>query len=127
MLIRKYSRIEDEGKLMRMIDAEEGWDYANETLADNYKKALETSITYVAYQEDDLCGYSRSLNDFGEYIYVFDLLVKPSYRGMEIGRKLLECIYKDYPSQVVYVLSDEDGYYDKLNYKRVGSIFKVPC
>lgn len=126
MQIRKYNRIDDEGKLMKMIDAEEGWDYTNETLAEKYKVALETSITYVAYQGDDLCGYSRSLNDFGEYIYVCDLLVKPAYRGKEIGRKLMECIYKDFPNQVVYVMSDEDGYYDKVNYKRIGSIFEVP-
>lgn len=126
MQIRKYNRINDEGKLMKMIDVEEGWDYANETLAEKYKVALETSITYVAYQGEDLCGYSRSLNDFGEYIYVCDLLVQPDYRGKEIGRKLMECIYKDYPNQVVYVMSDEDGYYDKVNYKRIGSIFEVP-
>ncbi len=24
-------------------------------------------------------------------------------------------------------LSDEDGYYDKVNYKRIGSIFEVQC
>lgn len=78
--------------------------------------ALETSITYVAYQEDVLCGYSRSLNDFGEYIYVCDLLVMQAYRGKETGRKLMECIYRDYPDQVVYVMSDVDGYYEKVHY-----------
>ena len=127
MQIRKYNKISDESKLMKMIDEEEGWDYANETLAEKYKVALETSVTYVAYQDDILCGYSRSLNDFGEYIYVCDLLVMPAYRGKEIGRKLMECIYKDYPNQVVYVMSDVDGYYEKVDYKRIGSIFEVPC
>jgi ribosomal protein S18 acetylase RimI-like enzyme len=126
MQIRKYNKITDESKLMKMIGDEEGWDYANETLAVKYKVALETSITYVAYQEDILCGYSRSLNDFGEYIYVCDLLVMPLYRGKEIGKKLMECIYKDYPNQVVFVMSDVDGYYEKVNYKRIGSIFEVP-
>ena len=70
MQIRKYNKITDESKLMNMIDEEEGWDYANGTLAEKYKVALESSITYIAYQEEVLCGYSRSLNDFGEYIYV---------------------------------------------------------
>lgn len=37
-----------------------------------------------------LCGYSRSLDDFGEYIYVCDFLVMPAYRGKGIGRKLME-------------------------------------
>lgn len=126
MQIRKYYKIIDEDKIMKMIKNEEGWDYANEILSERYKVALETSITYVAYEEDILCGYSRSLNDFNEYIYVCDLLVMPAYRGKEIGRKLMECIYKDFPDQVVYVMSDVDGYYEKVDYKRIGSIFEVP-
>jgi ribosomal protein S18 acetylase RimI-like enzyme len=126
MQIRKYNKLTDESKLMKMIEDEEGWDYANDTLAEKYKAALETSITYVAFQDDEIIGYSRSLDDFGEYIYVCDLLVKPAYRGKEIGRKLMECIYKDYPDQIVYVMSDVDGYYDKVGYKQIGSIFEVP-
>lgn len=126
MQIRKYNKTIDEDKLMQMIREEEGWDYADESLADKYKLALETSVTYVAYQDDDLCGFSRSLDDAGFYIYVCDLLVKPAFRGKELGKKLMECLHKDYPNQVVYVMSDEDGYYEKIGYECVGSIFEVP-
>src|SRR5574344_2550076 len=90
MIIRRYNKATDESKVMQMISEEEGWDYANENLAEKYKVALETSITYVACQDDVLCGYSRSLDDFGEYIYVCDLLVMPAYRGKWVGRKLME-------------------------------------
>ena len=127
MQIRKYNRATDESKLMKMIHDEEGWDYANENLADKYKAALETSITYVACHGDVLCGYSRSLNDFGEYIYICDLLVMPAYRGQGIGRQLMESISRDYPHEVVYVMSGVDEYYEKLGYKRAGSIFEIPC
>ena len=127
MIIRRYDKTIDEIKLMKMIENEEGWNYANESLAERYKVALESSITYVAYQDDVLCGYSRSLNDFDEYIYVCDLLVAPAYRGNEIGRKLMEYIYNDYPNQTVYVLSGVDEYYEKVDYKREGTIFEVPC
>lgn len=125
MQIRKYNRATDESKLMKMIHDEEGWDYANENLADKYKAALETSITYVACHGDVLCGYSRSLNDFGEYIYICDLLVMPAYRGQGIGRQLMKCISGDYPHEVVYVMSGVDEYYEKLGYKRAGSIFEL--
>lgn len=126
MQIRKYNKLTDEIKLMQMIREEEGWDYADGIMAEKYKKALESSITYVAYQEDVLCGYSRSLDDCGFYIYVCDLLVKPIFRGKEIGRKLMECLYQDYPDQTVYVMSDVDQYYEKVSYNRIGSIFEVP-
>ena len=126
MQIRKYNRLTDEDKLMKMIEDEDGWDYAHESMAERYKATLESSVTYVACEGDVLCGYSRSLDDFGEYIYVCDLLVAPAYRGKELGRKLVECICQDYPGQVVYVMSDVDGYYEKVDYKRAGSIFEVP-
>src|SRR5574344_1125249 len=125
MIIRRYNKATDESKVMQMISEEEGWDYANENLAEKYKVALETSITYVACQDDVLCGYSRSLYDFGEYIYVCDLLVMPAYRGKGVGRKLMECLHQDYPHQEVYVMSGVDEYYAKLGYKRIGSIFEV--
>ncbi len=38
----------------------------------------------------------------------------------------MECIYADYPGQVVYVMSDVDEYYKKLGYQRAGSVFEVP-
>ncbi|MCK9629743.1 MAG: GNAT family N-acetyltransferase [Bacteroidales bacterium] len=123
--IRKYTKSEDEAELMQMILDEDGWDYADENLSEKYKSALETSITYVAYKNNVLCGYSRSLEDFGTYIYICDLLVKPDCRGGEIGRKLMECIRQDYPNRIVYVMSGVDGYYEKLGYKRVGSIFEL--
>jgi hypothetical protein len=37
----------------------------------------------------------------------------------------MECIYEDYPEQIVYVMSDVDKYYDKLGYRCEGSIFEV--
>jgi GNAT superfamily N-acetyltransferase len=126
MFIRKYIKTTDELQLMKMIDDEDGWDYASKSMAKNYAIALESSITYVASEGDVLCGYSRSLDDCGFYIYVCDLLVRPDYRGKDIGRKLMECLYKDYPNHVVYVMSDVDGYYEKVDFKRVGSIYEVP-
>ncbi|MEA5007085.1 MAG: GNAT family N-acetyltransferase [Rikenellaceae bacterium] len=123
--IRKYKKSDDEAALMQMILDEDGWDYADENLSEKYKSALETSITYVAYKDNVLCGYSRSLEDFGTYIYVCDLLVKPDCRGEETGRKLMECIHQDYPDRIVYVMSGVDGYYEKLGYKRAGSIFEL--
>lgn len=125
MIIRRYNKFLDESKVMEMIALEEGWDYSNEEMSDKYKKALEISITYVAYENDEVCGYSRSLNDCGFYIYVCDLLVKPKFRGMHLGRKLMECLYCDFPGQVVYVMSDVDKYYEKVGFEKAGSVFLV--
>ena len=126
MEIRLYNKALDEAQLMKMIENEEGWTYWEAHISERYRRALENSITYVAYEKGILCGYSRSLEDFGLYVYVCDLLVRPEYRGKDIGRKLMECIYADYPGQVVYVMSGVDEYYKKLGYQRAGSVFEVP-
>ena len=126
MQIRRYNKIIDEEKLIKMIEDEEGWDYAEKGTVEKYKIALGSSVTYVAYDGDVLCGFSRSLDDYGFYIYVCDLLVVQASRGKGIGSKLMEYLYRDYPSHVVYVMSDVDDYYEKIHYKRIGSIFEVP-
>lgn len=127
MEIRKYDKAKDEEKLMKLIE-NEGLEWAcywADDYSEKYRAALEKSITYVAYEEDVLCGYSRSLDDCGFYIYVCDLLVRPDHRGKNIGRRLMECIYKDYPDQIVFVMSDVDEYYKKIGYRREGSIYEV--
>lgn len=127
MKIRRYDRAADEDKLMAML-MEQGdeWScYWAEDKRKRYQEALARSITYVCYDDDVLCGYSRSLDDCGFYVYVCDLLVKPGYRGRSLGRQLMECIYTEYPGQTVYVMSDVDEYYVKQGYHREGSVFEV--
>lgn len=121
--IRKYNPTIDYENLMKLVQSEgEEWeDYLNPI----YRKALESSITYVALIGEELCGYSRSLSDSGLFIWVIDLLVNKNRRGLSIGKRLMECILTDFPDIDVYVMSDVDPYYDKLGYEKEGSIFKV--
>lgn len=127
MEIRKYNKGIDETRLMDLIRNEgEEWScYWNDEASQQYRDALFHSITYVAIEGENLLGYSRSLDDNGFYIYVCDLLVGEKHRGQGMGRKLMEVLCEDYPDRTVYVMSDEDGYYEKLGYDREGSVFVV--
>lgn len=58
-------------------------------------------------------------------VYIYDLLVRKSYRGRQLGKTLMERVCQDFPSQTIYVMSDVDPYYEKLGYRREGSIFEV--
>lgn len=122
-----YRKADDEERLMKMIEDEgEEWAcYSAGHFSEQYRAALESSITYVAYEGGTLCGYARSLEDCGFYVYVCDLLVMPKYRGKSIGRKLTQRICADYPEHKVYVMSDVDEYYQKQGYRREGSVFEV--
>jgi len=127
MIIRRYDKVTDAGSLMEMLISEgDEWScYWATEHSDDYLSALDQSITYVASENEEICGFSRSLNDCGFYIYVCDLLVKPAYRGKNLGRALMECLYNDFPSQTVFVMSDVDEYYQKQAYRKEGSVFVV--
>ena len=125
MEIERYDKLRDETKLLKIIENEEGWTYTEKDLFEKYKSALEKSITYVAYDGENLFGYSRSINDFDLYIYICDLLVTSDYRGQGIGKKLMECVQNDYKDFTIYVMSGVDEYYEKLGYKREGAIFEI--
>jgi predicted N-acetyltransferase YhbS len=53
------------------------------------------------------------------------LLVRKTHRGKQIGKALMERVLKDFLNQAIYVMSDVDPYYEKLGYRREGSIFEV--
>jgi len=124
--IRKYRR-EDVGNVMKIIELEgEEWaDYWKPNKADMYRNALENSITYVADKNGEICGYSRSIDDYACEIIVVDLLVTPKHRGKGLGSKLMEVLCKEYPEKQVYVMSDVDVFYKKQGYEKVGSVFQV--
>jgi len=109
---------------LKALIASEGAEWAD-YLNDSYKAALATSVTYVAIADGILCGYSRSIKDHQLYLWVIDLLVHKDYRGHHLGSGLLEVLLQAYPDYEVYVMSDADGYYDKLGYKQEGSIYRV--
>lgn len=126
MLIRRYTGA-DRASLFEMFREEgEDWsDYYGEAGYPRYVKALESSIAYVACDGGMLIGYIRCREDDGFGVYVYDLLVQKHQRGRQIGKMLMERVCEDFEGQPVYVMSDVDPYYEKLGYKKEGSIFIV--
>lgn len=126
MEIKLYSK-SDEKNLFNMLRSEGSeWEcYSGEKAADSYKHALKNSITFVAYENEILCGYIRCRNDDGFGIYIYDLLVKKVFRGNNLGKKLIEKICTEYSGCTVYVMSDADGYYKKQGFSNIGSVFQI--
>lgn len=124
--IRKYKR-EDADNVMKIIELEgEEWaEYWKLGKAEMYRNALKKSITYVADENGEICGYSRSIDDYACEIIVVDLLVTPRHRGKGLGSKLMEVLCEEYPQKQVYVMSDVDVFYKKQGYEKVGSVFQV--
>jgi len=126
MEIRYYSKADEEALFDLLMNEGDEWiDYHSENGCSKYVKALESSITYIACDENLVCGYARCREDDGFGVYIYDLLVRKTYRGRKIGKSIMDRICQDFPDQPVYVMSDVDSYYEKLGYIREGSIFRV--
>ena len=126
MQIRQYSKADETLIFDLLIDEGDDWiDYHGPVGLSKYIKALESSITYIACDENLVCGYARCREDDGFGVYIYDLLVRKTHRGKQIGKALMERVLKDFLNQAIYVMSDVDPYYEKLGYRREGSIFEV--
>jgi len=126
MEIKKYSKDYESLLFDLLVDEGEEWSaYHGPAGRAKYIRTLESSITYIACDGNLVCGYARCREDDGFGVYVFDLLVRKTYRGKQIGKSLMERVCQDFPNQPVYVMSDIDPYYEKLGYRRVDSVFEV--
>ncbi|MEO1773269.1 GNAT family N-acetyltransferase [Candidatus Enterococcus ferrettii] len=107
--------------------SKEGWTCycSDEDRFTRYKEALGQSISYVLIQDESLCGYIRCHNDYGNGVYVYDLLVDQKYRGQGYGNLLMSKVKAEFPKTEIYVLSGVDKYYEKLKLKKAGSIFEI--
>ena len=63
-------------------------DYHGEKGRDKYIKALKSSLTYVIYDDNILCGFVRCREDDGFGIYVYDLLEKNPIMGDSLVKSL---------------------------------------
>ena len=125
MKISKY-RPECEKDVLEAIKKEPDWDiFTNENTITAYKNTLKNSITYVCYHNSEFSGYIRAIEDKGLAVYISELFVLPKWRKQKVGRSLLKTVKSDFPNLVVYALSDEDAYYEKLGYKKIGSVFEL--
>jgi len=127
--ITRLYKPSDNAALYDMMLAEDGeWsDYYDDSgISSQFQVALNNCIVYVVVDDDDTaCGFIRVRNDDGFFLVVYDLLVHKKYRGKNCGRILIDRVCKDYPGIDVYVMSDEDGYYEKQGFNKVGSIFEL--
>lgn len=124
-VISKY-KPEHENAVLEAIKKDPNWDiFTNDDAIGLYRDSLKSSITYVCHDDSEFCGYVRAFEDDGFAIYISELYVAPKWRNQQIGRSLLERVKIDFSNQTVYALSDEDAYYEKIGYKKIGSVFEL--
>jgi GNAT superfamily N-acetyltransferase len=125
MEISKYTKRHENDVLATMRTDPDWVEFTSTENIEAYKDSLLNTVTYVCYSNNEFCGFVRAIFDKGQAVYVSELYVVKKWRNNKIGQFLLEQVRTDYPNLKVYALSDEDAYYQKKGYKRIGSIFEI--
>lgn len=122
--ILRYS-IEHEDGLLDLLKREPDWHhYTAPDFIKTFRQSLLDGDTFVCKHDREYCGYLRAITD-GLGLYISELYVAPSWRNRGIGRRLLKVFKQHNMGHEVYVLSDEDVYYEKLGHRKIGSIFEI--
>ena len=126
MTIRPYTAADQAAMFAMLREEGDEWaDYWGEAGCELYAQKLLEGFVLVAYDKGELCGYVSARDDHGFEVVVYDLLVRPFYRGKCIGRALLDGVVAAFPGKGIYVMSDADGYYEKQGYQKAGTLFEV--
>lgn len=125
MEILKYS-VENENDVLLAIGSDPDWAFLiTPDKKEIYKTSLMNGVSYVCYSNNEFCGYVRAIQDIGFALYISELFVIPKWRNQKVGQLLIEQFKIDFPNLTIYALSDEDAYYIKKGYKKIGSVFEI--
>lgn len=95
--------------------------WANERSDQNIKKSLEGSTCFGAYYNNRQIGFARVVTDGISVYWLCDVYVDEAYRGLGVGKKLIETIttHEDYRN-VFGILSTRDahGLYEQYGFVR---------
>ena len=116
--IRDYEKNDFES--IQQLNAQEGWSNLVEK-RENTEKAWEcSSIAYVAENGDQqVIGYIRGLTDGFVSMFICELLVEVPYRGLGIGKKLLDFAHSQHPHTRLELLASasSSAFYEKYAFR----------
>lgn len=115
--LRKYR--EADFHQINKLNAEEGWTNLVENQEDTIRAWENSNVSIVACINEEVIGYIRGITDYYITLYICELLIHKSYRGLCLGETLLKLAHQQYPKTRVELLgsSSSHTYYEKLNYR----------
>ena len=89
-----------------------------------FMESLKNCALIVAYDGDVFVGFARAISDGLLTTFICELLVIEAYRGKGIGKKLVQHIWDIFPETRIDLISEADGFYEKLGFRTVGTGFR---
>ncbi|MZP30012.1 GNAT family N-acetyltransferase [Heliobacterium undosum] len=66
--------------------------WANKRSIEAINKSIETSLCFGVYHGNRQIGFARIVSDFATMYWLADVMIDEEYRGLGIGKKLIETI-----------------------------------
>ncbi|PAE38964.1 GNAT family N-acetyltransferase [Bacillus sp. 7884-1] len=116
--IRKFK--ETDFNRIQELNREEGWSNLVEKNEDTKQAWENSNVSFVVEAEGDgVVGYIRGLTDTRITLYICELLIDKKYRGLGIGKDLLQHVHRLYPKTRIEMLasSTSRSFYEGQGYR----------
>jgi len=102
--------------------------WAKNRNAEKIKKSIDTSLCFGVYCSDLQIGFARCVSDYSTVYWLCDVIIDSKYRGIGLGKKLIECIVEhDALKGLMGILGTRDskGLYSKYGFKLSTNSFMI--
>lgn len=115
--IRHY--IEKDFVEIQSLNRSEGWTNLVEKEEETKNAWNNSTITYVVLDHEKVIGYIRGMTDQSVTLYICELLISKTCRGLGIGQELLRYVHSLYPKTRIELLASSTShtFYEKLGYR----------
>jgi len=116
--IRQFN--ETDFSSIQILYEKEGWMTFLKRSEDALKAWKNSNIALVALDGNIIVGLIRALTDREITTYIAEIIVDTSYRGMGIGKALLDMCHNLYPHARLDLLSTDgaDDFYQRNSFRR---------
>ena len=123
----KLDSIPETEKIIDLLDSS-GINRPTDDMERIAKMYSNANLIVSAWDEDLLVGISRSLTDFCYCCYLSDLSIRPEYKKLGIGKKLIELTKEKIGDQTMLLLLSVPSameYYPKVGFQKVDNGFII--
>lgn len=116
--IRHYQ--ENDFNRIQELNREEGWINLVEKTEDTKGAWKNSNVSFVVEADGDgVVGYIRGLTDTRITLYICELLIDKKYRGLGLGKELLQYVHHLYPKTRIEMLASSSShtFYEGQGYR----------
>lgn len=95
---------------------------------DNICEAFKNSFYVIAYDGEKMIGFTRALLDGYYYTGIYDVIVRPDYQNLGIGKKLVETILEEFKGTYFFLsyTKGKKGFYEKCGFEKINNSMWIP-